>query len=85
MDSDKPVRAELEKIVHQEFSESALVSVHLRDGVPYNEIVVAARELEADLIISSVTRHVPCSLCGVPGEYPTMKPLHALLTTIPFD
>lgn len=50
-DTHEPIRAELEKIVHQEFPASAKVSVHLRDGVPYNEIVTAARELKADLII----------------------------------
>lgn len=51
VDAHEPVRAELEKIVHQEFPDSVRVSVHLRDGVPYNEIAIAARELKADLII----------------------------------
>jgi nucleotide-binding universal stress UspA family protein len=44
-------RAELEKLIHQEFPDSIKVSAHLRDGVPFNEIAIAAQELQADLII----------------------------------
>jgi nucleotide-binding universal stress UspA family protein len=50
-DFHEPARAELEKFVHQEFPDSAKVSVHLRDGVAYDEIAIAAREFGADLII----------------------------------
>lgn len=45
------VRAELEKLVEQEFPDAAKVSVHLREGVAYDEIVNAARDLGVDLII----------------------------------
>lgn len=44
-------RAELKKIVHQEFPESTEVSVHLREGVPFDQIANAARDLAADVII----------------------------------
>jgi nucleotide-binding universal stress UspA family protein len=44
-------RTELEKIVKQEFPESSSVSVHLRDGVPFDQIASAARDLAADIII----------------------------------
>lgn len=46
-------RSELEKLVHQEFPDSAKVSVQLRDGAAYHEIANAARDLQADLIIIS--------------------------------
>jgi nucleotide-binding universal stress UspA family protein len=44
-------RAELEKLVQQELPGSTKVSVHLRDGVPFDQIANAARELAADVII----------------------------------
>jgi universal stress protein A len=50
-DLHEPARAELARIVQQEFSDSAKVSVQLRDGVPYDAISNAAREWDADLII----------------------------------
>ena len=50
-DYHEPARAELEKVAHEEFSDSKKVSVHLRDGVAYDEIVTAARELGVDLVI----------------------------------
>jgi nucleotide-binding universal stress UspA family protein len=50
-DFHEPARTELNKLVHQEFPDDAKVSVHLRDGVAYDQIAEAARELKADLII----------------------------------
>jgi universal stress protein A len=46
-------RVGLERLAQQVFSDSVKTSVHLRDGVAYDEISVAARELDADLIIIS--------------------------------
>lgn len=51
VDFHGPARAELEKLARTAFPDSVKVSVQLRDGVAYDEIVNAARELEADLII----------------------------------
>lgn len=53
VDFHGPAKAELEKLARTAFPESVKVSVYLRDGVAYDEIVRAARELEADLIILS--------------------------------
>ena len=50
-DFHEQARAELENFVRQEFPDSAKVSVHLRDGIAYDEIATAARELGADIII----------------------------------
>ena len=44
-------RSELEKLVREEFPDSAKVSVQLRDGAAYYEIATATRDLKADLII----------------------------------
>lgn len=51
LDFHAQARAELEKLAREEFSDSAKVSVHLRDGAAYDEIATAARDLGADLII----------------------------------
>lgn len=51
MDFHQDARAELERIVQQEFPDAAKVSVHLRDGAAYDEIANAARDLGADLIV----------------------------------
>ena len=56
-DFHKLARTELEALAAAEFPESVKVSVHLRDGVPYDEIVTAARELTADLIIIATHGH----------------------------
>ena len=56
-DFHKLARTELEKLAAAEFPESVKVSVHLRDGVPYDKIVTAARELTADLIIIATHGH----------------------------
>jgi nucleotide-binding universal stress UspA family protein len=50
-DLHERARVELERLVHQEFPDSVKVSVYLRDGVAHDEIVTAAHELGADLII----------------------------------
>ena len=47
------IRAELAKIAHQDFPDSTKVSVSVRYGVPYDEIVTAAQEMAADLIVIS--------------------------------
>jgi nucleotide-binding universal stress UspA family protein len=44
-------RAEIEKIAREELPEPAKVSVQLRDGTPFDQIAIAARELGVDLII----------------------------------
>ncbi|MDR3406245.1 MAG: universal stress protein [Chthoniobacter sp.] len=51
LDCHEPVQAELEKIAREEFPQSMKVSVHIRDGVPYDEIARAAAELNVDLIV----------------------------------
>jgi nucleotide-binding universal stress UspA family protein len=51
LDYHDQAREELGKLVHQEFPDSANVSVHLRDGIPFDEIANAARDLNADIII----------------------------------
>lgn len=50
-DFHEQARAELEKLAHTEFPDASKVSVHLRDGVAYDEITKAAHDLGADLII----------------------------------
>lgn len=50
-DFHEQARLEIEKLIHQELPESARVSVHLRDGTPYDQISIVAQELEVDLII----------------------------------
>lgn len=45
------VRIELEKLARKAFAQSTKVTVQLREGVPYDEIVSAARKLKSDLII----------------------------------
>ena len=51
VDFREQARAELEKLAQQEFPESVKTSLHLRDGVAYDEIASAAREMRVDLII----------------------------------
>ncbi len=51
VDFHTQARAALEKLAAQEFPATARVSVHLRDGAAYDQIVAAAKELRADLII----------------------------------
>lgn len=41
----------LQKLVREEFPESARVSAEVRKGVPYDQIVAVARELKTDLIL----------------------------------
>jgi nucleotide-binding universal stress UspA family protein len=50
-DFHEPARAELKKLVRQEFPDSVKVSVDLRDGAAYDQIAAVAREWKADLII----------------------------------
>lgn len=50
-DYREPIKAELEKIAQKEFPARMKVSVHIRDGIPYDEIVTAAAELDVDLIV----------------------------------
>lgn len=50
-DYHEQARAELAKLAQTGFPDAAKVSVHLRDGVPYDEITKAAHDLAADLII----------------------------------
>ena len=45
------VRDELEKLARKEFPRSTKVSVELREGAAYDEIVTAARKLKSDIII----------------------------------
>jgi nucleotide-binding universal stress UspA family protein len=52
-DFHEQARSELEKVVREEFPDSAKVSMQLRDGAAYHEIATAARDLHADLIIIS--------------------------------
>ena len=47
------LKAELEAFARKEFPRSRNVSVEIREGVPYDEIVSAARKLRADIIIIS--------------------------------
>lgn len=44
-------RVELEKLAKQEDAGAPRVSVHLREGAAFDQIVSAARELNADLIV----------------------------------
>ena len=53
LDFHEQAREELARLAQREFPEPDKVSVHLRDGVPYDEIATAARELGADLIVIS--------------------------------
>jgi nucleotide-binding universal stress UspA family protein len=46
-----PTRTELENLARRIFPRTAKVSVHLRDGAAYDQIITAARELDVDLII----------------------------------
>ena len=57
LDFPNQAREELEKLAYQEFSDATKVSVHLRDGVAYDEIATAARDLGADLIIIATHGH----------------------------
>jgi nucleotide-binding universal stress UspA family protein len=50
-DSRDQIRAELEKLVREECFASIKVSGELREGAPYHEIITAAQDLRADLII----------------------------------
>ena len=45
--------AALNKIARKEFPRSAKISVHLRDGVAYDQIANAAKKLKADIIIAT--------------------------------
>lgn len=47
----REMKASLEKTARRECRGAARVSVHLREGVAYDEIVAAARKLQADIII----------------------------------
>ena len=50
-DYHEQVRRVLENFARQEISDIPQVAVHLRNGVAYDQIAIAARELEVDLII----------------------------------
>lgn len=50
-DIHQPVQAELERLARNEFSDGIKVFIHLRDGVAYDQIVQAATDLNADLIV----------------------------------
>ena len=52
-DCGELIRAELERIAHKQFPDSTKVSVAVRYGIPYDEIVTAAQEMAADLIVIS--------------------------------
>ncbi|MEQ1850730.1 MAG: universal stress protein [Chthoniobacteraceae bacterium] len=47
----RELKASLDKIARRECRGVARVSAHLREGVAYDEIVVAARKLKVDLIV----------------------------------
>ncbi|MEO6786795.1 MAG: universal stress protein, partial [Chthoniobacteraceae bacterium] len=41
----------IEKLARKEFPHSLKISIHLREGIPYHEIVDAAQKLKSDVII----------------------------------
>ena len=47
------IHAELHRIAQERFPDSTKVSVAVRYGIPYDEIVTAAHEMKADLIVIS--------------------------------
>lgn len=49
------LKADLDAVARKEFPRNAKVSVQLREGVPYDEIVGVAKKLKADIII--ITTH----------------------------
>ena len=66
LDCREALQIELEKIAKEEFPPTTSVSVYLRHGVPYDQIVSAAAELNADLIVIAThgRRGLPHTLLG---------------------
>lgn len=50
-DLPKRIKGELEKVASRECRGIAKVSVHVREGIAYDQIVSSARKLKADIII----------------------------------
>jgi len=51
------IRAEMEQLARKGFTPSTKVTVQLREGAPYDEIVTTARKLKSDLIIIATHGH----------------------------
>ena len=59
-DFHEQARTELEKLAHQEFSDSTKVSVHVRDGAAYDQIATAARSCKRTSSLSPRTAAPDC-------------------------
>lgn len=56
-DYRKNIRTQLEKLAQNRSARSVKISMQIREGVPHDEIVNAARRMKADLIIIATHGH----------------------------